>query len=70
MTAIDDLYITNLCEDKIMVSSDVFEEINRLRTHCSLKITMFDPSRTKQSIQLCFLNATIIVILLAHEHLI
>lgn len=38
--------------------------MNRLRAHSSLKITMFPPSRTKQSIQLCFLNARSL-----HQHL-
>ena len=57
VTTINGLYVTDLCEDKIMVSSDVLK-MSCLHNERSLQISMSPPPKqTKQSIKLCFPNA-------------
>ena len=58
VTTIDGLYITDLCEDKIAVSSDVQTEMHQLRTEGQLPLLIKPiyevPNNT---ITICFLNA-------------
>ena len=58
MTAIEGLHITDLCEDKISVSSGVKKEMLRLRGEGKLNLCL-SPIYTapESSIKLSFLNA-------------
>ena len=58
VTTIDGLYITDLCESKIAVNSDVQTEMHRLRTEGKLSLSVSPIYEAPQaSIKICFLNA-------------
>ena len=58
VTIIDGLYITDLCEIKIAVSSDVETEMNRLRTKAKLDLSFIPFYKMSQScFNMYFLNA-------------
>ena len=57
VTTIEGLYITKLCEDKISVSTDVKNEMERLRTQGSLQLTTSPMTTCDNAINVCFLNA-------------
>ena len=58
VTAIEGLYISDLCESKIAVNPDVKKEMERLRTTAKLKLCispLYDV--TPSLLKLCYLNA-------------
>ncbi|XP_048578998.1 ATP-dependent DNA helicase PIF1-like [Nematostella vectensis] len=58
VTTIDGLYITDLCESKIAVNTDVQTEMHRLRTEGKLSLSVSPIYEAPQaSIKICFLNA-------------
>lgn len=58
VTTIEALYITDLCEDKIVINPDVKAEMESLRTEWYLKLSMTPVYNLDQvSFILCFLNA-------------
>ena len=57
VTTIEGLYITKLCEDKISVSTDVKNEMERLRTKGSLQLTTSLMTTSDNAINVCFLDA-------------
>jgi hypothetical protein len=57
-TAIEGLFITDLCEDKIAVNPHVAAEIEHLRNERVLKLSVTPIYKTNQvSFKLCYLNA-------------
>ena len=58
VTTIEGLYITDLCEHKIVVNPNVKTEMKGLRTDCSLKLAISPIYNTDQVLfKVCFLNA-------------
>ena len=57
VTTIEGLYITDLCENKIAVNSQVKDEMQHLRTHRHLKLSVTPIYNTDETaFKICFLN--------------
>ena len=60
VTTIEGLYITDLCENKIGVDSNVVNEMKELRTNTSLQLCispLYNINRDNSALKLCYLNA-------------
>ena len=58
MTTLEGLYVTDLTENKIRVSSDVKAEVQRLRTQGTLDLSVSPLYKISKSLfKICFLNA-------------
>ena len=58
VTTIEGLYITELCEDKITVSSEVEKHMKYLRTEGKLELCISPVyNADERAIKVCFLNA-------------